>query len=208
VLDGFRGYTPHAELRARLDDDRVHWLSALQRFDLEAYLPLDILTKVDRMSMAHSLEARVPLLDHRFVELAAGIPPELQMRGGSGKHLWKRALSGWVPRELLERPKQGFAVPLGRWFRGRLNGFVRELLLSPRSLQRGFFSPSYVEQLLRLHEAGRPLDLQLWTLLSFETWCRTFLDRSAAQRRAPASTGVSAARDARMAQTTTGSSRP
>jgi asparagine synthase (glutamine-hydrolysing) len=182
VLQRFDGWYAHAALRARLDDDRIHWLSALQRFDLQGYLPLDILTKVDRMSMAHSIEARVPLLDHRFVELAASIPPELHLRGGAGKAVWKHALEGWVPRELLERKKQGFAVPLGTWFRGRLNGYLRDLLLSPRSLGRGIFSASYLERLLALHESGRPLDLHLWTLVSFELWCRTFLDQPVAAR--------------------------
>jgi asparagine synthase (glutamine-hydrolysing) len=160
-----------------LDDPDVHWLSALQRFDLETYLPLDILTKVDRMSMAHSIETRVPLLDHRLIELATRIPPELQLRHGRTKHLFKRALEGWLPRQVLDRPKQGFAIPLGRWFRGRLDGFVRELLLGTGSRRRELFRPAYLEELLRLHRSGRPLDLELWSLVSFELWCRRFLDQ-------------------------------
>src|SRR4029079_16340609 len=93
-----------------------HWLSSAQDMDLDGYLPLDILTKVDRMSMAHSLEARVPLLDHELVEFAATIPPELQLRHGTKKYLFKRALRGILPDAIIDRPKQGFAVPLGRWF--------------------------------------------------------------------------------------------
>jgi asparagine synthase (glutamine-hydrolysing) len=184
------------ELTARSDggapttplfDGDGHWLSALQARDIEGYLPLDILTKVDRMSMAHSIEARVPLLDHVFVELAARVPPELRLRGNTTKYIFKRALEGILPREILERPKRGFAVPLGRWFRGQLGAMVRELLLSPQSRGREYFDPKYLETLLRLHDAGRPLDLQLWTLLSFELWCRTFLDAGARQPRfAPA----------------------
>ena len=154
-----------------------HWLSRLQLLDLETYLPLDILTKVDRTSMAHSIETRVPLLDHHVVELAARIPPELHLRGRT-KHLFKRALEGRVPREILERPKRGFAVPLGSWFRGELGGLTRELLLGERSLRRGILEPAYVERLLALHGRGRPLDLELWTLLSFELWCRRFLDEA------------------------------
>ncbi|HUP41797.1 MAG TPA: asparagine synthase (glutamine-hydrolyzing), partial [Thermoanaerobaculia bacterium] len=180
------GHDPRAYARRFLDTPDTHWLSALQRLDLATYLPLDILTKVDRMSMAHSLEARVPLLDHRVVELAARIPPELQLRGERGKHLFKRALEGRVPRPILERPKRGFAIPLGHWFRGRLGGFVRELLLSEESRRRGLFRASYLERLLALHEGGRPLDLHLWTLVSFELWCRTFLDRGARAAAAPA----------------------
>jgi asparagine synthase (glutamine-hydrolysing) len=165
-----------------LGESELHWLSALQLFDLETYLPLDILAKVDRMSMAHSIEARVPLLDHPLIELAARIPPELQMRHGRGKHLFKRALRGRVPDVILGRPKQGFAVPLGRWFRGRLGAIVRELLLSERARRRGIFDPAYLERLVDLHARGRELDLQLWTLVSFELWCRTYLDAAPAAR--------------------------
>jgi asparagine synthase (glutamine-hydrolysing) len=152
------------------------WLSALQYLDLKSYLPLDILTKVDRMSMAHSIEARVPLLDHKLVEFAATIPPNLKLRNGTAKDIFKRAMRGILPDEVLGRRKQGFAIPLGRWFRGRLAGFVRETLLSDTARSRNIFNAGYIERLVSLHENGRNLDLQLWTLLSFELWCRTFLD--------------------------------
>src|SRR5207248_9304014 len=99
----------------------------LQHLDLETYLPGDILTKVDRMSMAHSIEARVPLLDHTLVELAATIPPELKLRGRTTKYVFKQALAGRLPEAILHRPKRGFAVPLGAWFRHGLAGFVRDL---------------------------------------------------------------------------------
>jgi asparagine synthase (glutamine-hydrolysing) len=171
-----RSYDPwraEADSLARVNG---HWLSSLQYLDLKSYLPLDILTKVDRMTMAHSIEARPPLLDHELVEFAATIPPELNLRGGTTKYIFKRAMRGILPDQIVDRPKQGFAVPLGRWFRGRLGGFVRELLLSERSRQRGIFNPAYVERLVRRHERGRPLDFHLWTLISFELWCRTFLD--------------------------------
>jgi asparagine synthase (glutamine-hydrolysing) len=152
------------------------WLSAIQYLDLKQYLPLDILTKVDRTSMAHSIEARVPLLDHKFVEFAATIPPALRLRGRNGKYIFKRAMRGILPDTVLDRPKQGFGVPLGHWFRGELSDFVRELLLSERCRQRGIFDIDYIERLIDLHESGRPLDTKLWTLLSFELWCRSFLD--------------------------------
>ncbi|MBI2572020.1 MAG: asparagine synthase (glutamine-hydrolyzing) [Candidatus Schekmanbacteria bacterium] len=155
------------------------WLSALQYLDLKNYLPLDILTKVDRMSMACSIEARVPLLDHKIVELAAAIPPELQVAGGVRKHVFKEALRGILPDAILDRPKSGFAIPLGRWFRGELGGFVRELLLSPSCLGRGWFDRRYVETLIARHQRGRELDLHLWTMMSFELWCRAFLDGAA-----------------------------
>ena len=162
-----------AEWLARPNGD---WLSALQYLDLKSYLPLDILTKVDRMSMAHGLETRVPLLDHRLVEFAATIPAHLRLRDGVSKHILKRAMRGALPDAIIDRPKQGFAVPLGRWFRGRLDGFVRDLLLSDESRGRGILSGPYVEALIEQHGAGRPHDLKLWTLISFELWCRTFLD--------------------------------
>lgn len=167
---------PWRELAASLENGNGDWLAALQYADLKHYLPLDILTKVDRMSMAHSLEARVPLLDHKLVEFAAGLPPEYRLRDGVSKDLFKRAMRGLLPDTVIDRPKQGFAVPLGAWFRGRLGPFVRDLLLSETCLRRGLFDPAYIEKLLGLHERGRPLDLQLWTLVSFELWCRRFLD--------------------------------
>jgi asparagine synthase (glutamine-hydrolysing) len=155
-----------------------HWLSSLQHLDMKQYLPLDILTKVDRMSMAHSIEARVPLLDHKLIEFAATVPPEMRLRPEGGKYIFKRALRGLVPAPVLQRRKQGFAIPLGRWFRGRLSEFVRDLLLSRAARQRGLINPAYVEKLLQRNEGGHDLDFQLWTLISFELWAQRFLDTS------------------------------
>jgi len=152
------------------------WLSALQYLDLKRYLPLDILTKVDRMSMAHSLETRVPLLDHKLVEFAATIPPELRLRGGTTKYIFKRAMRGILPDEIIDRPKRGFTVPLGRWFRSQLGNFVQEILLSETCRQRGIMNTAYIEQMVtRRHHRG-DLDIHLWTIISFELWCRIFLD--------------------------------
>ncbi len=152
------------------------WLAAVQRRDLESYLPLDILTKVDRMTMAHSIEARPPLLDHKLVEFAATIPADMRMRGGTTKYLLKRAMRGILPDAIIDRPKHGFAVPLARWFRGELREFACDLLLSDACRRRGFFNAPYLETLFRQNDGGRDLDLQLWTILSFELWCRRFLD--------------------------------
>ena len=154
------------------------------RCDLHSYLPLDILTKVDRMTMAHSIEARPPLLDHRLVEFAATIPAHLRLREGTTKYLFKQAMRGVLPDHIIDRPKQGFAVPLARWFREDLATFARDILLSPTGRQRGLFDLRHVERLLQLNQRGRDLDLQLWTMLSFEMWCRRFLDgrRASAQR--------------------------
>lgn len=175
VLANDAPWQPPAPLPAQ------HWLSAMQYRDLHHYLPLDILTKVDRMSMAHSIEARVPLLDHVFVEFAATIPPEQLLRGREGKWLFKQALAQVLPSAILMRRKQGFAVPLGRWFRGELRPIVDELLLSRQARKRRLFNPSYVQTLVKRHAEGRPLDLHLWILMSVELWCRAFLDPGPAQ---------------------------
>jgi len=177
------------------------WLSAAQYLDIKSYLPLDILTKVDRMSMACSIEAREPLLDHKLVEFAATIPPELKLRRGVTKYIFKSAMRGILPDSIIDRPKQGFGVPLEHWFRGQLASFVRDLLLSNRSRQRGIFNSDYIEKLLALHQRGRARDIELWTLLSFELWCRTFLDRAATPPAAEIRTSAAARRVANARST-------
>jgi asparagine synthase (glutamine-hydrolysing) len=173
MIDVYEPWRQELEAITRANGD---WLSAVQYLDFKSYLPHDILTKVDRMSMAHSLEARDPLLDHKLVEFAATIPPALKLRRGTTKYIFKQALRGILPDGIIDRPKRGFGVPLGRWFRGRLGSYVRDVVLSEKSRQRGIFDPAYIETLLKRHERGRPYDIELWTLISFELWCRTFLD--------------------------------
>ena len=170
------------------------WLSAIQYRDLNHYLPLDILTKVDRMTMAHSLEARPPLLDHTLVEFAATIPARLRLNGTTTKYLFKQALRGVLPDAIIDRQKHGFAVPIARWFRGELAGFARDILLSDTCRQRGILDPRFLGRLLTLNDQGRDLDLQLWTALSFELWCRRFLDaRTTASAAATHAGGAAAA---------------
>ncbi len=166
-----------AQLRSSKGGD---WLADVQYRDLHHYLPLDILTKVDRMTMAHSLEARPPLLDHKLVEFAATIPARFRLNGGTTKYLFKQAMRGVLPDSIIDRQKHGFAVPIARWFRGELAGFARDVLLSDTCRQRGILDTRFVEKLLQLNAQGRDLDLQLWTALSFEMWCRRFLDSSPA----------------------------
>ena len=177
VFEMLAPYEPWRPKAACMESGNGNWLSALQQLDVKNYLPLDILTKVDRMSMAHSIETRVPLLDHKLVEFAATIPPEMNLRGGTTKYVLKQAMRGILPDGILDRPKQGFAVPLGYWFRGKLGAYVRDLLLGESARRRGFFNAPYIEELVAQHERGRNLDLQLWTLISFELWARVFLDR-------------------------------
>jgi asparagine synthase (glutamine-hydrolysing) len=152
------------------------WLSAVQYWDLQCYLPLDILPKVDRMTMAHSLESRPALLDHRLVEFAASIPSRFRLRGSTTKYLFKQAMRGVLPEIVVDRPKLGFTLPFARWFRGDWSEFVQDLLLSPACRRRGLFRPDYIAMLLRLHSGGRDLSVQLWALASIELWCRMFLD--------------------------------
>ncbi|MCX6623978.1 MAG: asparagine synthase (glutamine-hydrolyzing) [Acidobacteria bacterium] len=177
VFELLAPYEPWRPKAACLESGNGNWLSALQRLDVKNYLPLDILTKVDRMSMAHSIETRVPLLDHKLVEFAATIPPGMNLHGGTTKYVLKQAMRGILPNGIIDRPKRGFAIPLGYWFRGKLGAYVRELLLGESAGSRGFFNGPYIESLIAQHESGRNLDLQLWTLISFELWARVFLDR-------------------------------
>jgi asparagine synthase (glutamine-hydrolysing) len=182
VFELLAPYEPWRAKAAYMESGERHWLSNLQGLDVNNYLPLDILTKVDRMSMAHSIETRVPLLDHKLVEFAATIPPEMNLRGGTTKYVLKRAMKGILPERIINRPKNGFAVPLGYWFRGKLGSYVRDLLLGESARRRGFFNAPYIEDLVAQHERGRNLDLQLWTLISFELWARVFLDREAGKQ--------------------------
>jgi asparagine synthase (glutamine-hydrolysing) len=177
-------HDPWRDERKRLASGGGDWLGMLQYLDVTGYLPLDILTKVDRMSMAHSLEARVPLLDHRLVELAATLPTHMKIRGRTTKYAFKRVLQGLVPDSILARPKRGFAVPLGRWFRGAGRDFVQDLLLSPSSRARDVFEPRALADLVATGCRRDDLGLQLWTVLSFELWSRTFLRPAAEHRRA------------------------
>ena len=172
-------HSPASEKAKDLKSRKGHWLSRLQEFDIANYLPLDILTKVDRMSMAHSIETRVPLLDHKLVEFAATIPPAMNLRAGATKGVLKQAMRGTLPAGIIDRPKRGFAIPLGYWFRGRLGTYAHELLLGDCAKRRGLFEPVAIQNLLARHSRGESLDLQLWTLMSFELWARTFLDRGA-----------------------------
>jgi asparagine synthase (glutamine-hydrolysing) len=142
------------------------------------YLPGDLLVKTDRMSMAHSLEARCPLLDHRLYEWAAALPSRWKLRGRTGKYIFKRALRGIVPEKILWRRKHGFGVPVGRWFRHELKDFVRDLLCSDQARVRGYFRPDTVERLIEEHQSGkRDHGHRLWTLLTLELWHHHFLDR-------------------------------
>ncbi len=163
------------------------WPSQMMRFDLETYLPDDVLTKVDRMSMAHSIESRVPLLDNEVIDFANALPAAFKIKNGRRKHLLKEVAARLLPDGIIDRPKQGFGVPLGVWFRG---GDLRELfadtLLSPSAQQRGYFEPRFVSRLVQEHLSGRrDHTLRLWQLVIFERWHRQYLDRRPRAGRVP-----------------------
>jgi len=145
--------------------------------DLVTYLPCDLMTKVDVASMAHGLECRQPFLDHRVVELAAGMPVERKFRRGRGKRILLEAFADLLPEAIQRRPKMGFGVPLDRWFRGPLAPFAREVLSDRRTLQRGFFRPEAVTRLLEDHLSGQfDHSYRLWALLVLELWQRRWMD--------------------------------
>jgi asparagine synthase (glutamine-hydrolysing) len=154
------------------------YVSALQYLDMRTYLPEDILVKVDRTSMLVSLEARVPLLDHRLMEFVATMPSELKLSGGRGKAILREAIAPDLPGEILQRRKMGFGVPLRAWFRGELATYAHDLLSSRRARERGLFDPRTVERLLAEHRRGaRDRASQLWSLLCVEAWACQWADR-------------------------------
>ncbi|MBA2734781.1 MAG: asparagine synthase (glutamine-hydrolyzing) [Acidobacteria bacterium] len=145
--------------------------------DTMTYLPNDLLVKVDIASMAVSLEARSPFLDHHVMEFAASLPEKFKLRGLTTKYILKRVLKKLVPVENLNRPKMGFGVPIGHWFRNHMKAFVGETLLSERALNRGFFKSEEVKRMFELHTSGtRDYAHQLWTLLMLELWFERFID--------------------------------
>ena len=166
-LQGYRAvevFDYHAR-RSPTDDP----LSLIQYLDMKTYLAGDILTKVDRASMAHSLEVRVPLLDHPFVEWISGLPSNYKLRGREGKYIFKKALEPHLPRDVLYRPKMGFGVPLGKWFRGPLRQRLRESLLEGGLAQSGMFRQAYLEKLVNDHQSGlREYSAPLWALVMFQ----------------------------------------
>ncbi|TLZ79031.1 MAG: asparagine synthase (glutamine-hydrolyzing) [Methanobacteriota archaeon] len=154
-------------------------LSRILYVDLKTSLPDDMLVKVDRMSMAHSLEVRTPLLDHKLVEYVALLPPQWKLGGGTTKVLLRATLDGAVPREAFDRKKHGFMSPIGQWLRTDLAPYVEDTVCSPRALARGFFEPRTVRWLWDAHRTGRAnFEHEIWMLLILEVWHRVFVDRT------------------------------
>lgn len=160
-------------------------LALIQYLDTKTYLVGDINTKVDRASMAHSLEVREPLMDHKLVEWLATLPSDLKIKGQEGKYLFKKSMEPYLPRDVLYRPKMGFAVPLSRWFRGPLKQRVRDAILGSTLAETGIFNRDYLEHLVDAHQSGaRDYSAPLWTTMMFEAFLRN------SQRQASVPAGV------------------
>ncbi len=170
--DAFSLFAGHAE-RAGTSDP----LALIQYLDYKTYLVGDINTKVDRASMAHSLEVREPLMDHRLIEWLATLPSSLKIRGQEGKFIFKKAMEPWLPNDVLYRPKMGFAVPLARWFRGPLKQRVRDAVLGQRLADTGWFERRTLQRLVDEHQSGQfDHSAPLWSLLMFEAFLRVVVD--------------------------------
>jgi len=153
-------------------DDQI---TKLQYLDLKLYFQESILVKVDRASMASSLEVRAPFLDHELMEFIMGLPSRWKLKGLTSKYILKKAMKNWLPGEVITRPKKGFGVPIAKWIKGELNELFKDLFSPDRIRQEGFLNPEYVTTLLQDHVANRRDNRkQLWTLLVWELWTSHF----------------------------------
>jgi asparagine synthase (glutamine-hydrolysing) len=155
--------------------DAKEILDKLLYADLKTYLH-ELLMKQDQMSMAASIESRVPFLDHKLVEFTAKMPTRMKLRGRDTKWILREAMKGILPDKILNRSKMGFPVPIGNWFRGKFKRIVDEYILSERTLSRGIFEPNFVREIVAKHNAGENHDERLWSLVNFEIWQRRFFD--------------------------------
>jgi asparagine synthase (glutamine-hydrolysing) len=167
-----------ADLFARVDRQaaRQSTLNRMLYVDTKTWLPDDLLIKADKMTMANSLELRVPLLDHLLLEFAAGLPPYFKVKGRTTKRILKEAFKDKIPREVIERRKTGLPVPLRRWMRNDLGEFVREMLLGERSIGRGYFHKSALEHMLQRNAVDGALMKEVFALLTLELWHTEFMD--------------------------------
>ena len=154
-------------------------LNQMLYVDTKTWLPDDLLIKADKITMANSLELRVPLLDHSVLEFAAGLPPDFKVRGLATKRILKKAFANQIPGPIIARRKMGFPVPIRRWLQGDLNAYVRDHLLSDRSVGRGYFRRGAIEALLTHCSQGRPVAHEVFSLLALELWHRHFIDPAA-----------------------------
>jgi asparagine synthase (glutamine-hydrolysing) len=153
----------------------LNTLDAMLYIDTKTWLPEDLLIKADKMTMANSVELRVPLLDHKVLEFAAALPSNLKVHGLTTKYLAKRALQSRVPRPIMDRRKTGFSVPYESWLRNEMRGWVHEVLLDRTTTNRGYFATSSVRELLARDEARGGYSKEIFSLVTLELWHRAFL---------------------------------
>jgi asparagine synthase (glutamine-hydrolysing) len=186
LLDG-AGSLPEHDAVAAIRAESGALLARLQQWDQRHYLPDDILVKVDRATMAHSLEARCPILDHHVIELAARQSSARHATAAATKRLFREVIRPWVPPAVLERPKRGFGVPLRRWFKDQLIDWARDILQDPRTRQRGWTRSREVNALIDQHRNGsRDHAKRIWALVCLELWARAHVDRARSSAPAPA----------------------
>jgi len=177
ALERIGGTDPYAGVRHALDEtDAESLLDRLLYADIKTYLH-ELLMKQDQMSMATSIESRVPFLDHKLVEFTCSLSERLKLRGGTTKYILRESMKGILPEAILSRPKMGFPVPIGAWFRGSYSSIIDEYVLSERAMSRGIFNRDVVKDVVRRHQVGgENHDERLWSLVNFEIWQRQFFD--------------------------------
>ncbi len=181
TLERVGNIDPYAGLREVLKEtDATSFLDRLLYADIKTYLH-ELLMKQDQMSMATSVESRVPFLDHKLVEFTSGLPERMKLRGWTTKYVLRQSMKGILPDTILSRPKMGFPVPIGAWFRGAYRHVIDDYVLSDRALGRGIFSPDFVRSLVARHQTGGENHSErLWALVNFEIWQRQFFDGESA----------------------------
>jgi len=165
---------PVRKLFSSVKDESI--LNQMLYIDTKTWLPDDLLVKADKMTMANSLELRVPLLDHRLLEFAASLPPDFKLRGFTMKYIWKKALSKRIPKPILERKKAGFPVPYESWLRNEFRDQIRDILTDRKTLQRGYFQKEGIERLLKANVEHGLYPKELFSLVTLELWHRMFLE--------------------------------
>ena len=182
TLERIGGIDPYAGVRAALEEtDADSLLDRLLYADIKTYLH-ELLMKQDQMSMATSIESRVPFLDHKLVEFTCSLPERLKLRGGTTKYILRESMKGVLPEAILSRSKMGFPVPIGAWFRGAYRSIIDEYVLSERAMSRGLFNGDFVRDLVNRHQSGvENHEERLWALVNFEIWQRQFFDGEASQ---------------------------
>ena len=182
TLERIGGIDPYAGVRAALEETNAEsLLDRLLYADIKTYLH-ELLMKQDQMSMATSIESRVPFLDHKLVEFTCSLPERMKLRGGTTKYILRQTMKGVLPEAILTRSKMGFPVPIGAWFRGAYRSVIDEYVLSERTMSRGLFNKDFVHELVNRHQSGvENHEERLWALVNFEIWQRQFFDDEVAQ---------------------------